>query len=78
MPPLPSKGTANVSPSDLKHLRPLIRHIADKGPHFFGQCMDTKGVIARFPNPLRRKKVCAVLKDLHEGNTDWRKGKKKH
>ncbi len=71
-----SKGTSNVSPADLAKLRPIIKHIAAKGPHFFRQCMNTEGVKKQYPDPKRRAAACAVLKDLHEGNTNWRKGGK--
>lgn len=67
-----SRGTANVSPKDMEHLHPLIAHIAKKGAHFFTNCMNTKGIIAKFPSPERRRQTCAVLKDLHEGTTKWR------
>jgi hypothetical protein len=66
-----SKGTANVSPADMKRLRPILEKYK-KSPHPFRACVkDNK---KRFgPNV---NKYCAVIKDLIEGSTKWR-GKKK-
>jgi len=67
-----SKGTANVSPSDVKKLRPLLRHYA-KMKHPFTACVRDNR--KRF-GP-KTEAYCAVLKDLIVGNTKWRgKGKK--
>jgi len=67
-----------ATPADIQKLRPILKHIAHKGPHFHAQCMRTKGVIAAFPDPKSRAAVCARLKDWHTGTESWRKGKKKH
>lgn len=67
-----SKGTANVSPADLKKLRPLLRFYAKK-PHPFRACV--KDNQKRF-GPLTDK-YCAVLKDLIVGNTKWRNQNRK-
>jgi hypothetical protein len=67
-----SKGTANVSPSDKKKLRPLLRHYA-KMKHPFTACVRDNR--KRFG--AHTEEYCAVLKDLIVGNTKWRgKGKK--
>lgn len=67
-----SKGTANVSPADMKKLRPLLRHYAKKKRPFTACVKDNR---KRF-GPLTEK-YCAVIKDLIVGNTNWRgKGKK--
>lgn len=69
-----SKGTANVSPRDLKKLRPLIKFYSKK-PHPFRACV--KDNRKRFG--ALTEKYCAVLKDLIVGNTKWRnQGKKKN
>jgi len=66
-----SKGTANVSPADMKRLRPILDKYR-KNPHPFRACV--KDNRKRFgPNV---NKFCAVIKDLIEGTTAWR-GKKK-
>lgn len=70
-----SRGTANVSPADVKHLTPIIKHIQKKGPHFHGQCMRMKGLKAKYPSKRHRAAICAVLKDLARGTTSWRKGR---
>jgi hypothetical protein len=67
-----SKGTANVSSSDLKKLRPLMRHYAKK-KHPFSACVRDNR--KRFG--ALTEKYCAVLKDLIVGSTKWRgEGKK--
>lgn len=66
-----SKGTANVSPADMKKLRPLLNKYR-KSPHPFRACV--KDNRKRF-GPATEK-FCAVIKDLIEGTTHWR-GKKK-
>jgi hypothetical protein len=64
-----SKGTANVSPNDVKKLHGLMAYYAKKA-HPFTECVRDNR--KRF-GPLTEK-YCAVLKDLIEGNTKWRKG----
>lgn len=66
-------GTANVSPADLKRLRPLLEHYRKK-PHPFRSCFrdQVKHGLSR-KHAARR---CAVLKDLIHGSTNWR-GKSK-
>ncbi len=67
-----SKGTANVSPADMKKLAPLIRHYG-KMAHPFTACV--KDNRKRFGTAT--EKYCAVLKDLIKGSTDWRGKEKK-
>lgn len=61
------------NPQKMKHLRHLVAYYRGKA-HPFGQCVrdNTK----RF-GIARAKKVCAVVKDIGEGGTDWREGSKK-
>lgn len=67
-----SKGTANVSASDKKKLKGLLRHYA-KMKHPFTQCVRDNR--KRFGS--HTEEYCAVLKDLIVGSTKWRgKGKK--
>jgi len=67
-----SKGTANVSASDVKKLHPLLKHYA-KMRHPFTACVRDNR--KRF-GP-KTEAYCAVLKDLIVGSTNWRgKGKK--
>lgn len=66
-----SKGTANVSPADMRKLRPLLSHYAKK-PHPFRACVRDNR--KRF-GP-RTNAVCAVLKDLIKGTTKWRGNEK--
>jgi hypothetical protein len=68
-----SKGTADVSPRDIKKLRPLLNYYSKKAHPFTACVRDNR---KRF-GPLTEK-YCAVVKDLIEGNTKWRKGGKKH
>lgn len=67
-----SKGTANVSPDDMKKLRPLLRHYAKKAHPFRACVRDNR---KRF-GP-RTNAVCAVLKDLIKGTTKWRSSERK-
>jgi phage I-like protein len=62
-----SKGTADVSPADLKKLRPLVRFYAKKAKPFTACVNDNR---KRF-GPLTNK-YCAIIKDLIVGNTKWR------
>lgn len=64
-----SKGTANVSPHDVQKLHGLLDYYAKK-PHPFTACVRDNR--KRF-GPLVNQ-YCAVLKDVIEGNTKWRKG----
>lgn len=67
-----SKGTANVSPSDKKKLKGLLRYYAKKKHPFTACVRDNR---KRFG--VHTEEYCAVLKDLIVGNTKWRgKGKK--
>lgn len=63
-----SKGTANVSASDLKKLSPLMRFYG-KNPHPFTACVNDN--TKRWGLDLAKKR-CAVLKDLIRGTTKWR------
>ena len=67
-----SKGTANVSPHDMKKLAPLLKHYGKKA-HPFRACV--KDNRKRF-GPLTEK-YCAVLKDLIKGTTSWRSTERK-
>ena len=67
-----SKGTANVSPHDMKKLSPLLKHYG-KMAHPFRACV--KDNRKRF-GPLTEK-YCAVLKDLIKGTTSWRSTERK-
>lgn len=67
-----SKGTANVSPHDMKKLAPLIKHYG-KMAHPFRACVRDNR--KRF-GPLTEK-YCAVLKDLIKGTTSWRSTERK-
>lgn len=64
-----SKGTANVSPHDVKKLHGLLDYYAKK-PHPFTACVRDNR--KRFGPAVNS--YCAVLKDVIEGNTKWRKG----
>jgi hypothetical protein len=67
-----SKGTANVSPADMKRLKPLLKHYAKK-PHPFRACVRDNR--KRF-GPLTEK-YCAIIKDLIRGTTKWRSTERK-
>ena len=67
----------DISPGDIAKLRPILKHIDKKGGGFHTACMRTKGVMAKFPDPKSRAAVCARLKDLEMGTTEWRKGNQK-
>jgi len=67
------KALADVSPDDRKKLRGIINHYR-KHPRPFRACV--KDNTKRF-GPEGAKKVCAVIKDLIEGNTHWRVGKQR-
>ena len=67
-----SKGTANVSPHDMKKLAPLLKHYG-KMAHPFRACVRDNR--KRF-GPLTEK-YCAVLKDLIKGTTKWRSTERK-
>lgn len=62
-------GTANVSPSDLAKLRPLMAHYA-KMPHPFTSCKRDQIKHGLTEDHANRR--CAVLKDLIRGTTKWR------
>jgi hypothetical protein len=66
-------GTANVSPADLKKLRPLLEHYR-KMVHPFRACKRDQMKHGLSEEHANRR--CAVIKDLIEGNTHWR-GKSK-
>ena len=60
-------------PAGVGNLAALIRW-ARKQKHPFGACMRSKGLTAKVPDPERRKKICARLKDRALGTEKWRKG----
>ena len=62
-----------VSPASRKKLSSILSW-ARKQPHPFTACMHSKELSARVPDPTRRKKICAVMKDMALGTTKWRKG----
>src|SRR5262245_43485831 len=68
-----SKGTANVSPDDMKKLRGLLDHYRAQPKPFTSCVRDNR---KRFGGLT--EKYCAVLKDLIEGNTHWRNQKKRN
>jgi len=65
--------TVAANPQKMKKLKALVAFYKNK-PHPFTACVrdNTK----RF-GPEGAKKVCAVVKDIGERGTDWRKGPKK-
>lgn len=67
----PGTNFTQVSPEHRKKIQPIVRHYMGK-PHPFGACVrdNTK----RF-GPERAKRICAVVKDMGEGTTKWRKGR---
>jgi len=60
-----------VSPSSRYKLRHILSW-ARKQPKPFTACMASKELTARVPNPERRKKICAVMKDMALRTTKWR------
>jgi len=64
-------GTADVTPQDLKHLRPLLEYYRKKA-HPFGACKRDQMKHGLSEDHANRR--CAVIKDLIEGNTHWRHG----
>ena len=60
-----------VSPSSRKKLSGILSW-ARKQPKPFTACMNSEGLRARVPDPERRKKICAVMKDMSRGTTKWR------
>src|ERR1044072_2232235 len=67
-----SKGTADVTPRDVKRLTPLLKHYA-KMEHPFRACVRDNR--KRF-GP-KTEAYCAVLKDLIKGTTKWRSTERK-
>lgn len=61
------------NPQKMKHLAALVKYYRGKS-HPFNQCV--KDNTRRF-GLKRAKGICAVVKDIGEGGTDWRKGGKK-
>ena len=68
----PGINWLQVAPEDRKRLEGLIEHYRGK-PHPFAACV--RDNTERFGRE-RAERVCAVLKDLIEGGTGWRKGAK--
>lgn len=68
----PGTNWTQVSPAARKKIDPIVKHYRGMA-HPFTACVadNTK----RF-GPERAKKVCAVVKDMAEGTTKWRKGGK--
>jgi hypothetical protein len=71
-----SDGVTNflaVTPEHRKKINPIVEHYR-KDPHPFTACVrdNTK----RFGEE-RAKRICAVVKDMAEGTTHWRKGNSK-
>lgn len=69
-----SKGTANVSPGDMKKLKGLLAHYAKKAHPFTACVRDQK---KHGLSDDHAKKRCAVLKDLIKGTTKWRSTERK-
>lgn len=69
----PGTNWKQVKPGDRKKIGPIVRHYM-KQAHPFTACVrdNTK----RF-GPERAKRICAVVKDMGERRTTWRKGGKK-
>jgi hypothetical protein len=67
----PGTNWKQVTPEHRKKIGPIVRHYM-KDPHPFTACVrdNTK----RF-GPERAKRVCAVVKDMGERSTKWRKGR---
>jgi hypothetical protein len=70
---IPGINWTQVTPAERARLQGLIEHYRKK-PHPFTACVRDNE--KRF-GPDRVKRICAVLKDLIEGGTDWRKGGKR-
>ena len=66
----PGINWLQVSPDARKRINPIVQHYR-KSAHPFSECVrdNTK----RF-GPERAKRVCAVVKDMGQGRTTWRKG----
>ena len=62
-------GTADVTPDDLRRLRPLLEHYRKK-PHPFAACKRDQMKHGLSEGHANRR--CAVIKDLIEGHTRWR------
>lgn len=58
----------DVTADDRAHLRGILKHYA-KNPHPFRACV--RDNMKRF-GPGRTEKVCATLKDMIRGTTNWR------
>lgn len=69
---IPGINWKQVTPEERARLKGLIEHYR-KEPHPFTACVRDNR--KRF-GPGRVERICAVLKDLIEGGTDWRKGSK--
>lgn len=62
-----------VSPASRAKLSGILSW-ARKQLHPFTACMRSKELAARVPDPMKRKRICAVMKDMALGTTKWRKG----
>jgi hypothetical protein len=62
-------GTADVTPEDLKHLRPLLEHYR-KSPKPFTSCK--RDQIKHGLSEDHANRRCAVIADLIHGSTNWR------
>ncbi len=60
-------------PGKVGNLAPILAW-ARKQKHPFTACMNSKELTARVPDPERRKKICARMKDMALGTEKWRKG----
>jgi hypothetical protein len=63
-----------VSPSARENLSSILSW-ARKQTHPHKACMRSKRLMAKVPDPKRRAKICAVMKDMALGRTSWRKGR---
>lgn len=70
---VPNWQVVAANPAKMKRLKGLVAYY-QKFPKPFTKCVSDN--TKRF-GPERAKKVCAVVKDIGERGTDWRKGPKK-
>jgi hypothetical protein len=68
----PGTNWSQVTGEDRKRVNPLVKHYMGKA-HPFQSCVNDN--TKRF-GPERARKVCAVVKDMGERRTTWRKGPK--
>ncbi len=57
----------------VRNIAPILAW-ARQQAHPFTACMNSKELTARVPDPERRKRICARMKDMALGTETWRKG----